>query len=115
MEQIPAPVNASIPKNNNLAVTSLVLGIIAIPAYFCYGFGILFAIAAIVTGFIARSQIKSSNGQQTGNGMALAGIIIGFILMLLVVCAVLVIAVLSLMGPSIGDVFNQINSGLGAP
>jgi hypothetical protein len=32
----------------------------------------------IVFGFVARSQIKNSNGTQGGQGLALAGIIIGF-------------------------------------
>jgi len=35
-------------------------------------------VLGIVFGFIARSQIKNSNGTQRGEGLALAGIIIGF-------------------------------------
>ena len=34
---------------------------------------------AIVLGFIGRGQIKSSQGRQTGDGMAIAGIVLGFI------------------------------------
>jgi len=37
------------------------------------------AIAAIVLGFVARNQIEQSGGTQQGSGMALAGIILGFI------------------------------------
>jgi len=36
-------------------------------------------ILAVVFGFVARSQIKRSNGTQRGSGMALAGIILGFV------------------------------------
>jgi hypothetical protein len=43
--------------------------------FWIYGLG---AVLGIVFGFIARSQIKRSNGTQRGEGMALAGIIIGF-------------------------------------
>ena len=32
----------------------------------------------IIFGFIARSQIKRSRGTQKGDGMAIAGIIVGF-------------------------------------
>ena len=36
------------------------------------------AILGIIFGFIARSQIKQSKGTQKGDGMAIAGIIVGF-------------------------------------
>jgi hypothetical protein len=36
------------------------------------------SILGIVFGFIARSQIEKSEGTQTGSGLALAGIIVGF-------------------------------------
>jgi hypothetical protein len=58
-------------KTNGLAIASLVCGI----------GGFLFfipAILAIVFGFIARGQIRSSAGAQGGDGLALAGIIVGF-------------------------------------
>jgi len=37
-----------------------------------------FTRVAIVLGFVARAQIRSSGGQQKGDGLAIAGIIIGF-------------------------------------
>jgi hypothetical protein len=57
-------------KTNGLAIASLVCsiaGLLLIPL-----------VLGIVFGFIARSQIKNSNGAQGGDGLALAGIIIGF-------------------------------------
>jgi len=58
-------------KTNGLAIAALVCGI--------GGFLFLIpAILGIIFGFIARSQIRNSNGQQKGSGMALAGIIVGF-------------------------------------
>ena len=56
-------------KTNGFAVASLVCS--------CAGLFFLPAIAGVVFGFIARGQIKRSNGQQKGEGMALAGIIVG--------------------------------------
>jgi hypothetical protein len=56
---------------NGLAIAALVCGIVG-----CFT---ITAIAAIVLGFVARNQIEQSGGTQQGSGMALAGIILGFI------------------------------------
>jgi Domain of unknown function (DUF4190) len=58
--------------NNGLAIASMVC------SFFFWIYGIP-AVLAIIFGFIARGQIKRSNGMQQGGGMALAGIVIGFI------------------------------------
>jgi uncharacterized protein DUF4190 len=59
-------------KTNGLAIASLV----------CSCAGILFlgvpGILGIIFGFVARSQIRRSEGTQGGEGLALAGIIVGF-------------------------------------
>jgi hypothetical protein len=59
---------------NGMAVAALVLGIVGL---FC-GFFVP-SILGIVFGFLARKQIDESGGLQQGEGMALAGIITGFI------------------------------------
>ncbi len=69
---VPAYGYAPGPKTNGLAIASLVSSFF----FWLYGVG---AILAIVFGFIARSQIKRSQGAQQGSGLALAGIIIGFV------------------------------------
>ena len=70
-------------KTNGLAIAALVCGIA--------GF-ILFipAVLGVIFGFIARSQIRQSGGAQGGEGMAVAGIILGFawIVLLIVVFAI---------------------------
>lgn len=58
--------------SSGLAVASLVCGIFA-PFTL-----LLTAIPAIITGHIARSNIKSSGGATGGGGMALAGLILGY-------------------------------------
>ena len=73
---------------NGLAIASLVLGIVGwIPC----GVG---SIVAIVLGFVARSQIRASQGRQGGDGLALAGIILGFLAVALGI-AILVIGAIS--------------------
>jgi hypothetical protein len=58
---------------NGFAIASLVLGILGwVPC----GIG---SVLAIVFGFIARSQIRASGGRQGGDGLAIAGLILGFL------------------------------------
>ena len=70
---VPAP---SGPKTLGLAITSLVLGILAM-VLFCVG--PLLALPAIICGHIAHSKIKRSGGLLTGGGLALAGFITGYV------------------------------------
>jgi hypothetical protein len=58
-------------KTNGLAIASLVCSIAGL-----FTFGIS-AVAGIIFGFVARSQIRQSAGMQAGDGMAIAGIIVG--------------------------------------
>ena len=59
------------PKNNGLAIASLVCSIVG----FCW----IGALLGIIFGFVARGQIKKSGGTQQGSGLAVAGIIVGFV------------------------------------
>ena len=62
-----------VPKTNGLAVTALVLGCLSI-------FGsCITGILAIIFGHVALSKIKKSGGQLAGSGLALAGLIMGYI------------------------------------
>jgi hypothetical protein len=54
-----------------MATASLVFGIL-----WMYGIG---SILALVFGYIAKNQIDSSDGQQDGRGLAVAGIVLGWI------------------------------------
>lgn len=59
------------PSNSGKAIASLVLGILWL--------GGLGSILAVVFGVIARKEIKASGGALKGDGMALAGLILGII------------------------------------
>jgi hypothetical protein len=61
----------AVQTTNGFSIASLVLGIVWV-----FGLG---AILAVVFGFVARKQIRESEGRQGGGGMALAGIILGFV------------------------------------
>lgn len=58
-------------KTNGFAVAALVLGIVWI-----YWIG---SVLALVFGYIAKSQIEQSGGRETGMGLAIAGIVLGWI------------------------------------
>jgi len=67
---------AAVPQTSGLAVTSLVLGIVGLTLCFV---GILTAIPAIICGHMARAKIRASDGALTGSGLALAGLITGYL------------------------------------
>jgi hypothetical protein len=69
---------------NGLAIASLVLSLV--------GLFFIGSILGIVFGFVARSQIRQSNGMQKGNGLALAGIIIGFATLAITLIVIVAIA-----------------------
>lgn len=58
-------------KTNGFAVASMVLGIL-----WLYWIG---SILALIFGMIAKGQIDSSGGTQQGRGMAIAGIVLGWV------------------------------------
>ncbi len=75
-QQLPgaAPVGAAVPtpkSTNGLAIASMVLGIVWI-----YWLG---SILALIFGYIAKGQIDRSEGRQGGRGMAIAGIVLGWV------------------------------------
>lgn len=64
----------AMPKTPGVAVTSLVLGILS---YVCIG--PFASIPAVICGHVAMGKIKQANGMLGGHGMALAGIILGYV------------------------------------
>ena len=63
------------PRTDGGAIASLVLGI----ASFVLCLSFLAGIPAVILGHISRSKIKKSGGRLQGDGMALAGLILGYI------------------------------------
>jgi hypothetical protein len=55
-------------------------------------------VLGVIFGFVARGQIKRSGGAQKGSGLALAGIIVGFVFI-----ALAAIGLLVLLGSSSGN------------
>jgi hypothetical protein len=70
------------PRTNPLAVVSLVAGLAQFVCLFLVG-----SITAIVTGHIARRSIRRSNGAEGGSGLALTGLVLGYVGVALTVAA----------------------------
>ena len=72
---VPPPVQVvhvpSPPRTNGMAVASMIVGIVWI-----WGIG---SIVALFLGYSAKAQIDRSGGMETGRGMAIAGIVLGWI------------------------------------
>src|SRR6266513_3995980 len=74
----PPPASQPVPRTSPAAIWSLVLAVLS---FFC---GWLFtAIPAVICGHIARSKIRKSGGALGGKGIATAGLILGYIALVL--------------------------------
>ena len=71
---VPPSTSAPSPRTAPIAIVSLVLAILS---FFCGAF--LTAIPAIVCGHVAWSAIKKSGGALHGKGIAIAGLILGYV------------------------------------
>jgi hypothetical protein len=73
------------PTNNGMAVASMVISIVAAAGLACYGLGGYLGIVGAILGHVSRRQIRERG--EAGAGMALAGIIVGWIATALAVLA----------------------------
>ncbi|HEY1137922.1 MAG TPA: DUF4190 domain-containing protein [Xanthomonadaceae bacterium] len=73
-------------KTSTLAIVSLIAGILGwtlLP--------ILGSLGAIITGHMARGEIRRSNGALDGDGMALIGLVLGWLSVIISVLGILFI------------------------
>lgn len=73
-------------RTNGLAIASLVVSISAFPLLSCYGLGGLIGVVGAILGHVSRKQIRERS--DSGGGLALAGIICGWIALALGVAIV---------------------------
>ena len=81
-------------KTAGIAITSLVLGIVGLLTIWLCGLGALCAIPAVICGHIGYARVTKSGGALAGRGLALAGLITGYISIALLV-AIIPISLLS--------------------
>ena len=88
---------------STLAIVSLISGI---ASWFILPF--IAAVAAVITGHMAKNEIKKSNGMQGGNGMATAGMVLGYVQLGLGLCVCLVVAAMLAFGMTVPFIGNSI-------
>ncbi|HLN76492.1 MAG TPA: DUF4190 domain-containing protein [Nocardioidaceae bacterium] len=76
------------PQSNQKALWSMILGILSIVT--C---GIFAGIPAIILGGSARKEIAGSGGMQSGEGMAKAGVILGWISVAITVLVIIFVVI----------------------
>jgi hypothetical protein len=81
-------------RTSTTAIISLIAGILGLVQVL----PVIGPIAAVITGHIAKKEIKDSGGTVTGGGMATAGLILGYVTLALGLCAICVVFVLPLLG-----------------
>ncbi len=84
--QVPPPFLA---QTSTLATVSLIAGIVSWIILPFIG-----AVVAIITGHMAKSEIRNSDGRLTGDGMATAGLILGYLQIGLTVVGICCVAAL---------------------
>ena len=80
--------NVPVRQTNTLAIISLVSGLLGWTVLPVIG-----AIAAVVTGHLAKKEIRESNNTLSGDGMALAGLILGYVQIGILVLGILCLLV----------------------
>ena len=97
-------------QTNTLAVVSLVAGIGSFFANILPGVGgFTVALVAVITGYMARNQIKETG--EAGYGMATAGMIIGIVHMALIVVGVVALVLIFIFGIALFGIAASHSSG----
>ena len=81
------------PVEKTISILAILSTISGAASFFVVPF--IGAIAALITGYMAKSEIKKSNGMVEGEGFATAGIVMGWINigLSIMVCCLIILAV----------------------
>jgi Domain of unknown function (DUF4190) len=85
------PVVPAGPGTNGMAIASMVVSLVGAVGLICYGIGGVLGLVGAILGHLARKQIREQS--QGGDGMALAGIIVGWASVVLALIIVALIAI----------------------
>jgi len=89
-----------------MALTGLILGIVAVTFGLCCCYGIPFNILGIVFSLIGLAQIRKNPELETGKGLAIAGLILSTL-------SIVLVAILVMIGVagSAWEIFEEIRKG----
>lgn len=74
MSDYPTGTTPASQPTNSMAIASLLFGVLGLTL-----FPVIGGIIALITGYMARNQIRESGGTMGGQGLATAGIVLGWI------------------------------------
>jgi len=92
-------------ETNTLAIISLISGILA-----WFLLPLVGAVVAIFTGHMAKSDIRRNPGVYTGDGLATAGLILGYVQLALAILSICLVALLIVGGISIPVCFGPMSN-----
>jgi hypothetical protein len=93
--EVPPPASPT-GETSTLAVISLISGVLA-----WFFLPLVGAVVAIITGHMAKGEIRKNPLYLTGDGLATAGLVLGYIQLVLVVLSICLLGVLLVGGISI--------------
>lgn len=82
----PAPATATVKQTNTMAVISLVSGILGWTLLPWLG-----SIAAIITGHMARAELRRHPDTQEGDGLAVGGLVLGWAMVVMSLVGILLV------------------------
>ena len=105
----PPPTPQPMGRTSTPAIISLIAGILG----FFQILPVIGPIAAVISGHMAKKEIKNSGGLVTGNGMATTGLILGYLMLALTLCVACVF-LLSMLGVFTIPFLNPSNFNFGS-
>ncbi|MBL8182262.1 MAG: DUF4190 domain-containing protein [Blastocatellia bacterium] len=88
----------NVTPSQTLAIVSLCLGIGSITVGWCCYIGVLLAPAALITGFIAISQMNKDPQRYTGKGLAWGGIVTGALYIVGLILIIILVGLANMFG-----------------
>lgn len=96
---------AGVKRESSLAIVSLIAGIVGWTILPFIG-----SIVAVITGHLAKKEIRESGGTMSGDGMALAGLILGYTMIgVALLMLIIIILALALFVPAVTGASGMIN------
>ncbi|MBT3322145.1 MAG: DUF4190 domain-containing protein [Anaerolineae bacterium] len=105
MTQEPYQQAPSAPPTNSMALTSLIAGIVGWTVAPFLG-----SLVAIITGHMAKKELKERMGQESGDGMATAGLVMGYLQLIPSILCICIVGIMFAMGVSIPILDSILNS-----
>ena len=97
-QQGPPPAGyASVPATNGKATASMITGVSTLVLSWCCGLGLL-GVVAVFLGIRARTEIRLSGGAESGEGLAVAGIVTGVLAALIGLLTVVLVVLVVVTG-----------------